>query len=296
MEKYVVSALLAILGGAAVVGGIHVRGRSEQAVASSAKVAGDLSALREELSKARAEARGLADELRRLDAAQAALATRMDESAAAAVVPAVANAGSASPASALSRSDLKALVFAAIEEDRKVRQGEQQQQRDEMRQRMDERRKEMAALGEGPYDRFNFKVNSMAKALELTDAQKQAYYELSKQYSEKFDEARKTLAAQAGGGQPGAPGAGGPGGGRGRGDRGQFRELMTSLQQEYDAAVQGILTTEQAQTYAQLPEQTRGFQSQGNVAGGGGPAGRFQGMGGGSGQRGAGRTAGGRGR
>jgi hypothetical protein len=203
--------------------------------------------------------------------------------------------GTAAPVAALASDPqgLKGYIIAAIAEERQLREAEAERQREEMRQRAEERRQEFAALSEGPYERYNLKVNSLAKVLNMTEGQKQAYVELMKQYDQKSDEARTKLrdaarAAAAAAGTEGTPPEGGGRGGfggRGRGDPQQFqqyRELSESLQTEFTTQLGSILTASQLASYAELSESARSFQSTNYVAAPGeeNPMDRFMGGGG----------------
>jgi chromosome segregation ATPase len=229
------------------------------------QMAGEISALREDLQSARDERRGLAEGLGRLESALETLAAkvRADEAAAAAPAAPAKSSSAPVPASVLSSGQLKATIAAVLEEERKLRDEERQLQREELRNRFEERQKELAAFKEGPYEGYNFKVNSLAKALELTDAQKQAYFDLSKTYQQKLQEGRQQLA--------GAPGEGtektqeSRAFGRGRGDRGQGRQLYENLQNEFTAEVQAILSPNQLETYGKLAQSALSFEYQGVV-------------------------------
>jgi hypothetical protein len=179
-----------------------------------------------------------------------------------------------------------------------------------MRQRLEERRQQMEEMREGPYDRYNLKVNSLAKVLEMSDAQKQAYFELTQQYTEKFRQAREKMQAEREAQRAQAEAAGETQpqeGERGRGGRGgdfreQFQQLMEPLQTEYVTATQSILEPYQIDVYNELSDSSKSFLNLGMVSAPGeedtGMFGRMMGNFGGTGGfqgRGGGRTAGGRG-
>lgn len=303
MQKIVISSLLSLFVGSVIVFGVHLNRRSSDAWQSYRQMSVEISTLREDLRSARDERRALADSLSRLESSLETLAAKVETSERAAPVPAVVSGGPSGrqPASAVSPDQLKAYVFAVLEEERRLRDEERQREREEVRNRFEERRKELAALREGPYDRYNLKVNSLAKVLELTDAQKQSYFELSKQYQEKLQAARQQLASAAG--EEKGKTQENRAFARGREDRGRSRELYESLHNEFTAAVQSILSPIQAETYSKLSEPARSFESLGIVSAPGeegsalgGFMGRFD-QGGQGGQGGArGRNQGGRGR
>lgn len=182
--------------------------------------------------------------------------------------------GAAVPA-ALTRPDrLKDLVIAAIAEEREIREKQQteerEKQREEMRQRMETRRQEMEQLAQGPYDRYNVRVNSMGKVLNMTETQKQQYFDLTKAYSDKLQAGRDQLRAQIAAAQPAGEQAPGgqqnPGGRGGRGRMGgemgqQYRELSETLQKEYETQVLGILTVSQQEVYGELSDRAKSVQS-----------------------------------
>ena len=265
MQKIVISALLSLFVGSVIVLGVHLNRRSSDTWQSFRQTARELSALREDLQSARDERRDIAERLDRLESSLGALAAKGEAYGAPAAVPAVAAGGSSAPAPAagVSPDQLKAYVFAVLQEERKVRDEEREREREELRTRFEERRKEFAAFREGPYESFNLKVNSLGKVLELTDAQKQSYFELSKQFQEKLQDGRQQLASAAGGEKEETQDK--RAFGRGRGDRGQGRDLFESLQYEFTTAVQTILSPIQLETYTKLPETARRFDNLGMV-------------------------------
>ncbi len=269
MEKFAFGliASLVLLGGVA--GGVYMSHRFEEVLRSSRDTAEEVSDLKDELRTAREEIQALAEGLRRPPAVREEIADADSPR----LAPAAADAAAAPALAAVPHEEIRTFVAVALDEERKQRDEERKKQREEFRQQAEERRKENDALREGPYERFNTKVNSLAKALSLSDPQKQAYYELSKQTLERFQEARRA-AARTGGGQA-APEAGR---GKGREDRTAMRGLSDGIQKEFDAAVQGMLTPAQIELYQQLSGSARSFQSQGRVAAPGeasGPQDRF---------------------
>jgi hypothetical protein len=237
----------------------------------------DLSGVESELSALREGMNDLAAEVRALRQSQQAAGIR-------APIADEARAGAEEASSEAPASDLPIYVAQVLAEERKLQEAERERQREERRVRMEERRKELEAMREGPYDRYNVKVNSLGKVLNLTDAQKRSYYELVTAYNGKLEEslrqARAERAAAAAGGESEPP----RGPGRGPGGT-QFRELYEGLQKSFSADVTALLSTEQARTYGELSRSAQGFQGTDIVAapgeGGGGPGGGgFPGRGG----------------
>ena len=60
---------------------------------------------------------------------------------------------------------------------RQALQDERRERQEKARQRSQEWQREMKAMREGPYGKYNFKINSMAKKLDLSDAQKQILHD-----------------------------------------------------------------------------------------------------------------------
>lgn len=277
MSKLTISALLSVGVGVVIVAGVHVSNRFDEGARSRESLAGELSALREDLRTDRDEVRDLAARLQRLESTQEELASNFSSKAAIAV-PAVATgdateegAVSVTPAHFANPEVLKEFVFAAIEEERQLRDEERQQQREEMRKRAEERRQEIAKLSEGPFDRFNLKVNSLANVLGMDENQKQAYFELSKASSDKFRQTMEKLREERRAQEANSTEEGnrerGRGRGRGRGeDRGRFMELYEPIQKEFAAAVGEILTPGQLETYNNLSRSAQSFQSQSYVS------------------------------
>jgi len=85
--------------------------------------------------------------------------------------------------------DLRNFVQQVIQEEREERRQEEQR-------KFKERQDELAALTNGPYGQFNFRVNTLGKRLGLSDPQKQRYHELLADYSARIEEIRKNLDRQ----------------------------------------------------------------------------------------------------
>ncbi len=254
MEKVALSIVLSLTLATGAAGGFFLSRRSEAGRSSSERMAEELSAVREEIQSAQEETRTLMAEFRRL--ASIPTAPAAEPGATRAAAPGTDE--SAPPLSAwmVLPEDLKIQVVAALEEDRKQRDVERRREREESQEKSEARRKEIASMREGPYERFNLKVNSLAKALALNDAQKQAYFEVSKQTLDRFQEGRKKLADETGALGKAPEGKRG----RERGDRGQSRELLEGPQKEFTQAVEGLLSPSQLEVYAQLSESARSFQ------------------------------------
>jgi len=253
--------------------GLYLRQSAEMAERSSRENASEISALRDELENLQAETRELKEDLRRVDSLQDPRPATADAGeGSAAPVPVAASA----PEAGAAAGDIKAYVVAALEEDRRKHEEDRKKEREELRQRAEEKRKERAALSEGPYERYNLKVNSMARALALNDAQKQTYYELVKRFREELRQGR-TKDAPAG-----EIPASGPGKGPDRDQRAKFRQVYADAQKRFTEAFQGLLSTSQAEAYSQLSEASQGFQDLGMVTAAGaegGNAGRSRGGG-----------------
>jgi hypothetical protein len=292
---------VSMIGSAAILGSVVVTGVALSGrTGPGARGAVDLSLIESELAQLRESMDGVMAELRALRRESQGIRAPL-------AVEAGADPEEA-PADALEGA-LPGYVAAVLAEERKLQEAERERQREERRVRMEERRKELEAMREGPYDRYNVKVNSLAKVLNLTDAQKQSYYDLVAAYSGKVEESMKQLreareaeraaaAAAREGGEQGQEGE------RGRGRRGdaagreQFREMYDGLQKSFASDVASLLSAEQAQTYGELSRSAQSFQSTDLVAApgeGGDGGGRFAGFGGGGsgGGFGGGRAGGG---
>jgi len=255
--KALLSVSISLLVCAMAAGGLYLRQCAEVAERSCRENANEVLALRDELEALQAETRELKEELRRVDSLQD-LRPAIDEAGGAPSDP-VPVAASAPPAGA-APDEIKAYVVAALEEDRRKREEDRKKEREQLRQRSEERRKEQAELSEGPYERYNLKVNSMAKALALNDPQKQAYYDLVKRFR---DELRQGRTKDQPAGETSAPG---PKRGPDRGDdRARFREVYAEAQKRFTEAVGAILSPSQLEAYGQLSESSRSFQNLGMV-------------------------------
>ncbi len=301
MSKVAVSVLLAVLIGGGVVAGISLLPAQSGGAKAEKEALREVAALRESLAETREGLQAVNERLDRLESAQMerAAVKQLQEISAT-------KADGGEKASDRVPADLREYVFACIDEERKLRAEEQERQREEFRKRREEQRKEREELSQGPYDRYNLKVNSMAKELGLNDAQRDAYYELVKKYSEKFSESRRELFAAA---RESAEGSEGDRRGRGRGGmrgmregREQFRELSENLQKEFIGELEPLLTNPQLEAFNELSERSQGFMDMGQASAGGQDFGRVRGMfgggrtgggptgfGGGAGRRGGGR-------
>lgn len=113
--------------------------------------------------------RDLAASLHRMENALEALESAAPESAA----PAGATAATGAP----SEAELEGLVMRMIERERTARAEE--------RARLEEARvAEAAALNDGPYGAYNYRVNRVSRALALTPDQELAYHDLLAEYSQ----------------------------------------------------------------------------------------------------------------
>lgn len=277
MSKVAISGLLTVLIGGFVAGGAVLKSQLDRSAGSTDRLVDEVSSLRTQIEGLRKETTGLTNRLARMETSQSVLATQM-------ATPAIAtdpDAAAPAPAAAVAApADLKTYIMSALDEREKIQQEQREQEREEMRQQMEQRREELAQMREGPYDRYNLKVNSLASVLSMDDGQKQAYYELVQAYDQKWDAAREKMreeararaeaAAAANGGQApqeegGRRGRGGRGGFFG-GDREAYRQLSDSIQQEFAASVPRILTTAQLEVYNNLSDSAKSFQNAGYVS------------------------------
>ncbi len=286
MEKIVISVLLTVVIGAAAVGGVYYLGAGDKADDPEA-----VAQLQTELQTTRDAVKALKADVKRLTAMQTELANALSVRPVPAGGLAEAS-GEDGETTVVIEEGLRGQVFALIAEERKLRDEERQKQREEADKQREERRKEMEELGQGPYERLNLKVNSMAKALALDDTQRDKYAEITKKYRDKIDEERRAFFAQNAPKRPDAENQGegqqpaaqpaeraGGRGGFGRENFEKLRELMTTTQNDYLTEVQGILTAPQVATFNELSESSQSFMSSGMAAKAGedegGPGGRM---------------------
>lgn len=141
---------------------------------------------------------------------------------------------------------------------------EREEHQEELRKQAEERRKEYAELRKGPYGNHNYKVNSIAKKLNLTNQQKEYYYELLTDYSDQIRASRKGIDW------------------RNQESRTAFQEKNKQLTAQFnDAVIQG-LTQEQREQYGELSEWEKrpagggGFRSYTTTSFGSGAEGKIQ--------------------
>ena len=94
-------------------------------------------------------------------------------------------------------------------------------------------------MQKGPYGKHNYKVNSLAKRLNMTDAQKQSYYNILVDYQGRFQELRKGVNW------------------REREARETYQQNRNLLQQEFEGAVNIWLSPEQQAEYESLSSWQR---------------------------------------
>jgi hypothetical protein len=123
---------------------------------------------------------------------------------------------------------LRHLVHQMIREDRDER-------RQDMHRRAEEQKKEWEELQKGPYGKYNFKVNSLARKLNLNDRQKQHYHDTLAQYGSRFEELRKNANMKD------------------AESRKAYRQNKKTLQEEFESVVVLGFSQEQAQDYKELP-------------------------------------------
>jgi len=137
----------------------------------------------------------------------------------------------------LAKADrLKDFVAQVIRQERDDRQRRQQA---EARQRMEE----WKSLNEGPYGKNNYRVNSLARKLGLSEAQKQYYHAAIQEQEPRLKELQKDVKwsdAES---------------------RESYRRSIDQLQQHFDGLVKNILSQEQRQQYEGMPAHERSLES-----------------------------------
>jgi hypothetical protein len=171
--------------------------------------------------------------------------TRADPGAGASVPVASEESGEAlsdeSIASALglrekNEAELRQYIASVIQDERRDRS---ERARAESRQR----RAELEELSKGPYGRHNFKVNSLAKKLGFSDAQKEHYHRLLVDYSSRLDELRRDVAWK---------------------DPESIQRYHTAREEiadEFDGQLALGLDRDQQEAYSALPEHEKGPDS-----------------------------------
>ncbi len=137
-------------------------------------------------------------------------------------------------------TEMRDYVFSLIEDERRIREENQ-------RQRTEEFRRELEELRQGPYERFNVKVNSMAKLLDMDDRQRDRYYEVSKAYYDDLQALRKDTKWQD------------------SESRRRYKTDHDRIQTEYNRDVAGLLTDGQLKAYEELPTWSRSINHLGRV-------------------------------
>lgn len=262
MNKIVLSVLLTIVVGVGVVAGIHVMNEPNGNGKGDQNTMDELATLK----------KNIADNAKKLDALKQSIealasAQKLAAQAQAYKIKDLANA-SANPGDPqeLATPDLKNFMLACLSEHERLKDEAEQQQREERERQIAERRKQQEEFRQGPYDRYNTKINSMAFALNMDENQKTQYYELVKKYSEKFQESMRTLREQreannADGNAEGSNPRDRRGGGRGGFDREAFQEITTNLQKEYTQEMGSLLTSTQLEAYNELSDRAQSFMS-----------------------------------
>ena len=209
MSKVVLSVVLALGTVVVLVGGVML-GRDSGTSGDSTQLTPEVAGLRGELLAAREEIRAMAESIDGLRLSHERLSKDVRDTRTPVGLATVSAGDGAEGGAApgLSVADLQGVVAAVLEEERRVKEEERDRQREESRERLEERRRELAALSEGPFDRYNLKINSLGNVLNMTEAQKQGYFELTTAYREKLEEgmkqlreSRKNAKAEDGGGE-----------------------------------------------------------------------------------------------
>ena len=123
---------------------------------------------------------------------------------------------------------LRSFVTQVIGDERVARTRERQQQ-------AEDRRRHLAQLRQGPYGRHNYKVNSMSERLDLSERQKQYYYESIVAYVDRVAETREAEK-------------------RDKDNRQVDRDRRQELRNEFVRVITQTLSPEQAEIFASLSE------------------------------------------
>jgi hypothetical protein len=259
MSKVIVSVLLAAAMVGAIVVGVSMGSESDSADVAS-QISPSLSALRGEVAASRDEMRSeiaaLSDSVRSLRDAL----DRMARDSRSVPVPAIsAISENGEPVPSMSSADLRGFVASVLDEQERVKDENRERERQEARALSEERKREVAALSEGPYDRYNLKINSLGNVLSMSDAQKQGYFELTTAYREKVEQKMKELREERTKDSEASEGesrdrrreSGG------RGDRDSYRDAFNGIQEEFTTEMQQLLSVNQFATYSELSRDAR---------------------------------------
>jgi len=274
-SKIIVSVILAFaVGGVAVVSLSDTGDSSAQDSAASERFLAEITALRSEFSEGLAGIDERLSSLESLSRDQGDMLARVERArAASAPVAIAAKSGESGEAGeGVSIDDLQGLVAAVLQQEREVQSAERERQREEFLERAEERRRRIEAMSEGPYDRYNLKVNSLGNILGLNDNQKQAYFELASAYRGKLDEGMKELRAKAEAERENREQERGEDGRRdrrrggfGREGFSQYRELRSNLDKEFQAGVGQLFNAQQLETFNELSSDARSFSDRDEV-------------------------------
>ncbi len=261
MSKVIVSVVLAAGLVGAIVVGVSRGGDSDSSDVAS-QISPGISAIRGEIATLHDEIAALSDSVQSLRDSQERIA-RDSRSVPVPASAVGATSGSGEAVPTMSSADLHGFVAAVLEEQERVKDENREREREEARVRTEERKREIAALSEGPYDRYNLKINSLGNVLSMSDAQKQGYFELTTAYREKVEQTMKELREQrskketeASEGENGETRDRRRGGGD-RGDRDSYREAFNGIQEEFNADMQQLLGANQFATYSELSRDAR---------------------------------------
>jgi len=240
MQKVLVSLLLAAVVGLLAVVSIHFFGEKEEPRPDQ-QLEEDLALLSRRFDELTMQVERLSEEVDRLATARPESRRPGNVARAGPSSPETNSPAENAPAPEAPPEDVKSpefkdYIFALIEEKKRLDAEERQKWIEEMRREREE-------MSKGPYGRFNLKVNSMAKVLNLDDGQRDRYYELVKSHWEALQELRKNTDW------------------KNREARTLYRQKEKEIRDAFDAEVQAMLTQEQLDVYQKLSSWAKNPQS-----------------------------------
>lgn len=120
---------------------------------------------------------------------------------------------------------------------------EREERRREQRRLARERQEEWKLLQEGPYGKFNYKVNSLGKKLDMSDLQKQRYHQLLIAYEQVSKDLLKNVDWKS------------------RESREGYQQQKKDLLAEFQRDVVGLLAPGQAEEFDALPDWEKGMDN-----------------------------------